>query len=356
MNAALAVVCIGGTIAVRRRSAPAPVKLEEAAPRAEDGRKTQLAPAAAQKERDDAKAPARGLPAGASLDELWQNTLFLPERTEREAGSDGMTPEEAARAAQLAAQKIEFELIGIAQMALPGRESEPVAVLRNKVSAGRPGGRPVPGGRPMPGRTMPAASVASTAPAKQVFRVGEKINETGYAVKAIDAAARVVEVVRGSEVVTLTINFASSEANLRRNVAVQDALRKRNEEAAAQARAQAAVQQEAIHQAAVLNNGAAPVVPSGTAVPVRPGTPGAAATSAASSAPPGPPGVTGGASVNNTAVPVYWNGPAGYNGGASGMSGRPATTAPTPTTDSQAERQERVRRAVEARQRAAQQR
>ena len=115
LNAALVVVCIGGTIAVRRRPTPAPVKLEEAAPRAEDGRKAQAT--AANGAQAAVKAPVRGLPADASLDELWQNTLFLPERTEHEAGSDGMTPEEAARAAQMAAQKIEFELIGIAQMA-----------------------------------------------------------------------------------------------------------------------------------------------------------------------------------------------------------------------------------------------
>ena len=353
LNAALVVVCIGGTVAVRRRPAPKPVQLEAEAPRVEEGRKTALA---------DAKAPERGLPADAALDELWQNTLFLPERAEREAGTDGMTPEEAARAAQLAAQKIEFELIGIAQMALPDKESEPVAVLRNKMAGRGSAGRPMPGGpsRNMPNRPVAGvpASASATAPVKQIFRVGEKINETGYTVKSIDAADRVVEVVRGSEVVKLTINFASSEANQRRNIVAMEAVRKRNEEAAAQAR-QAAAAQNATNNAAPAASGAAvptrPGVP-GTAVTqgafggtnarpgtpgattsTRPGTPGAAAAGAAAATPPSPPGANG---------PVT---PPVTTGGATGMS-------TSGTGNSQAERAERVRRAIEARQRAAQQR
>ena len=246
VNAALVVAAIGGTIAVKRRPAPAPVALEEKAAKGEEAKKP-AAGAAANASSGQFVAVNNGLPADASLDDLWRHTLFLPSREEIEVGEGGMTPEEAARAAALAAQKIEFELVGIAQMALPEKEPEPVALLRNKVASGggRAGARRFAGGQP--GRGGAGDNTAPDTPAQPVqlvFRTGETVNGTGYKVKSIDVVNRAVEVERGGEVVKLTINFTSEEANQRRNAVAAMENMRRQQAAAEAARAQAQAQSQ----------------------------------------------------------------------------------------------------------------
>jgi len=345
LNAVLVVAAIGGTVAVKRRPAPVPVALEESAAKSDDGKKAAAAnaPAASTKK---VVAASNGLPADASLDDLWRHTLFLPTREEIEATEGGMSPEEAARAAALAAQKIDFELIGIAQMASPGKEAEPVALLRNKVASnGRAQGRRFGNGQPgrpgSPGNNAAVPNVASSAPTQLVFRVGEMVNSTGYKVKSIDVANRAVEVERGAEVVKLTINFTSEEANQRRNaVAAQENIR-RQQVAAEAARTQ--------QQAAARNVQAAPGQAQPTAVTNNQPQPNRTVNGAANN----------NATTNNLHQNVTGAAasqpPAGPPGTAQGTTGRTDNRSGSVSSMSAEERAERIRRAMEARQRAARQ-
>ncbi len=242
LNAALAIAAITGTVAVNRRRAPAPLVLE---PPVEAKASRQAADAAGTAATTGGAGALRL--ANSDFDDLWRMTLFLPSREEPEDASDAQSEAEAAAAA-LAAQNIEFELIGLARIAQEGAEAQPVAILRNKAVGGRRSpavnarrnsrigdnrrNPPARGGGETREPVLPADPTGQNR--REVFKVGDKINLTGYVLRSIDMEERSVVVVRGNETVTLSINFTSSEAASRRDSASKDALKKREERNAAE--------------------------------------------------------------------------------------------------------------------------
>ena len=259
-------------------------------------------------------ASPRGLATNANLDDLWKQTLFLPSRTEDTGESATDNVEEQA---ELAARNIEFELVGIAQINVVDAEAPaPVAILRSKVGAERAArGRDMRRGNPRdrnarnnpPGPAQPTDNKAKNEE-KQVFRVGEKINQTGYTLVSINPDEKMVEVSRNGETVKLFINFTGAEATQRREAANQATERKRQEQARR-------IEQENRERMQAQN----PAQPNAT--PANPGQP------------PGPPGSSTApeAAMDNHAVP----------GGAN--------TAPT-SPDARAERLRRIAEARQARQ------
>lgn len=248
VNIALIFSAVYCTVAVARRPEPKPLELTEPAQSGSkgDNKADVRKNAAAGKNTADNAAginPPGALPAHTPLDDLWEKSLFNPARTE--IAEDGASAEEAAAA--LASQNIEFELIGIAQIAPVGAEAEPVAVLRSKVAANNSNNR---GRRPQQrrGGAQPASTPASNTAepnkgtTRQVFRVGDKINETGYTLKSISPGEKMVEVTRGGTSVKLYINFTNAEANQRREAANQAAIQRKQAEEAAERQRQAAVQ------------------------------------------------------------------------------------------------------------------
>jgi hypothetical protein len=232
LNAVLAVAAIGSTVMISQRSKPAPLVLEESSEK--DSAKAKNNAESDRKESATTNKSSEPRLSTADYDDLWRMTLFLPTRAEAEPSED---PEEAAaaEAAALAAQNIEFELIGIASIAQVGQEPQPVAILRNKATgARRNNSRNQPKNRRSNTRESANKEIAVLSDPtgqyrREVFRVGDKINLTGYTLKSIDMEARKVVVVRGSESVTLSINFTSSEATSRRDSATAAAQKKREE-------------------------------------------------------------------------------------------------------------------------------
>ena len=267
LNAVLAIAAIGGTVMVSQRSKPAPLVLEQQSEKESanaknaDSERRETAPSG----KNSGSATPRL--NNAELDDLWRMTVFLPTRAEAEPSED---PEEAAaaEAAALAAQNIEFELIGLASIAQIGQEAQPVAILRNKATGNK---RTNTRNQPKNRRTnttnkRESASkeiAAITDPTgqyrREVFRVGDKINLTGYTLKSIDMEERKVVVVRGSESVTLSINFTSNEAASRRDSATQAALKKREE----RNKEELAVAQKIADERQQLNNPGQPPAPPG---------------------------------------------------------------------------------------------
>lgn len=177
------------------------------------------------------EAPEEALPPKASLEALWRETLFLPGRQERE-------PEEGEAQAQAALEataekNFDFELVGIAQISPTDKPPVPVAILRGRQAAARANSRPLPGRRlsPRGEEAQAAAKPAKPAkPAKMIFREGDPINDTGYLLKAIYPEEKMVEVVRGGQVLQLRINYAGAEAAQRREALVEEQAKKRQAE------------------------------------------------------------------------------------------------------------------------------
>lgn len=240
LNLALAFGAVYGTMKVRNTPAPKPLQLEEAAEPATDSQHKSVA--RNEKGNEATSDKPRPLATNAPMDDLWKQTLFLPTRTEET--EEGNAEQAAAEQAELAARNIEFELVGIAQIhVLNETDPVPIAILRSKVGADR-GGRGGPPGRrggppsrdrnnPRSNQPQPGAGADSSAKnaEKQVFRVGEKINQTGYLLKSIDPDEKMVEVSRNGETVKLYINFTGSEATQRREAVSQASAKKHQEQA-----------------------------------------------------------------------------------------------------------------------------
>ena len=282
LNIVLIVGALYGTMKVRSAPPPKPLQLEEAvAANSQDAVQHKNAPRGADKNSGTPTAPSRALSTNASLDALWKQTLFLPTRTE-DTGEDA-AEQAAAEQAAFAANNIEFELVGIAQIStVDTSDPVPVAILRSKVGAasGQRGRRPPArgGGGRNNGPATPAEP--SKNEERQVFRVGDKINQTGYLLTNIDADANMVEVTRNGETVKLYINFAGTEAMQRREAVSQETARRHQEqqrriEQENTARQQAQATQAQAAQATPTANPGAPPGPPGP-----PGTPGSNTTSA----------------------------------------------------------------------------
>ena len=278
LNIALVIGAAYGTVKVRNTPAPNPLQLEEPAKSEEESQhKTS---ARNEKPAESKLSASRPLAANAPMDDLWKQTLFLPTRTE-DTGEDNAEQANLEQAA-MAARNIEFELVGIAQINVVGEEDPvPVAILRSKIGAERGGrGTPRRGGPPsrdrnprnnQPQPSNPAADSQAKSEEKQVFRVGEKINQTGYLLVDINAKEKMVEVSRNGETVKLYINFIGEEATQRREAVSQATAKKHQEQARRieqenrerQQAAQAAQTQEAPTQPASNANPGGPPAPPG---------------------------------------------------------------------------------------------
>ncbi|MDD3696286.1 MAG: hypothetical protein PHG44_10020 [Lentisphaeria bacterium] len=221
------------------------------------------------------------------MDELWERSLFCPERTERSGG------ESESSEAESAPVNSEFELTGLAWIGLPG-EAKPVAVIKQQAAAARRVA-PRPGtaaanrtgglrtqvtarnrieqaraaGQRQLRADAPAAEPAK--PQKLVFAVGDQINDSGYVLTEINTAENSVLLMRGAERLELQIEFGSAASAERKDVAVTEAAsRARQREETERLRALAA-------------QAASPSDPSAAA----------AANAAGTNRPPGPPGSAG---------------------------------------------------------------
>lgn len=199
--------------------------------------------------RSEAVLPDRKRPAQLSLDELWEKSLFCPERTERN-DSEG-----AAEAAAQPAEKSDFELTGLAWMGAPG-EVKPVAVIKQQKTPPRPVSRRgrtiVTRGRTAT-RTAPVNEQEPEKPQQVIFAVGDLINDTGYTLTEINTKENSALLVRGSERIELKIDFGSDASLQRRDVAVDEAAnrqKQREVEAKQKAAAQAAKPTDAAANAA----------------------------------------------------------------------------------------------------------
>ncbi|MFA6930324.1 MAG: hypothetical protein WCT05_08355 [Lentisphaeria bacterium] len=203
----------------------------------------------------------RKRPAQLSLEELWEKSLFCPERTERNDSEGG------TEAAAQPAEKSEFELTGIAWMGAPG-EVKPVAVIKQQK---QPPPRPVSRrGRTITTRGRTATRTDSVneqeaeKPQKVIFAVGDLINDTGYTLSEINTKENSALLVRGSERIELKIDFGSDASLQRRDVAVDEAAnrqKQREAEEKQKAAAQAAKPADAAANAAANAVGQPPSPP-----------------------------------------------------------------------------------------------
>lgn len=178
------------------------------------------------------------------MDDLWEKSLFNPQRTER-------APDAADAQADTQAEQVnaEFELVGIARIGTP-ENAKPVAIIKQKTQPARNRRimtRPVRG-RPAPPPTPEAEDEKSGKAVQKIFRVGETLMNTGYVVDEINPQDNAVTLSRNGEKVTLMIQLADKQDSARRDSVVNDALTAREklqaaqeaETKAAQAAAQAA--------------------------------------------------------------------------------------------------------------------
>ena len=240
LNIALAVGAIYGTAAALGGKDSAPLEItmpEEEGGAARSGKTDRPQQTSAAKPAVQERGPLQS----ADLDDLWQMSLFNPGRSENPQ-SAGENPQQTAAAAQ----NVQFELVGIAQISAEGKESVPVAVLRPRAGGGaRPANAPgVPGLFRRPGTQLQQTAAAPKKAQKEVFAVGDAVNDSGYMVKSISPKERMVELSRAGTVVKLYIDFKDSDAVKRREAAAADAQKRQSEaEAAAKAQNAAAVPQ-----------------------------------------------------------------------------------------------------------------
>lgn len=212
-------------------------------------------------------------PAHLAMDELWEKSLFCPERTERNAldGEAGETPAQAA-------EKSDFELTGIAWIGRPG-EVKPVAVIKQQKAQPRTATRgrsSAPRGRVAVRR--PAQAQAAPEPEKPqnvIFAEGDLINDSGYTLLEINTDENSVILARGSERLELKIEFGSAASSERKSLAVTEAinrqkLREQEQKAVAQHAKPVDQAANAAANAAVKAAGEPPPPPGAGGIPVNP--------------------------------------------------------------------------------------
>lgn len=161
-------------------------------------------------------------------DELWEKSLFRPERSEAPDEGD-------AASANVPAEKSNFELTGLAWIGKVG-EAKPVAVIRyNTAPAAAASRRRVPTQPRRPG--APPEPAEGEKPQKLVYAQGDTIGDTGYVLAEINTATNSVTLKRGNEHIDLSIEFGNSDSSQRKSEAVsaeQERRRQREQQAAAQ--------------------------------------------------------------------------------------------------------------------------
>jgi hypothetical protein len=257
-------------------------------------------------EADEAVVP-QGLASVEDADTLWQQTLFRPERTE-----DITQP--AAEEVAAGAVAVDLELVGLARI---GERFVAVIVsYRGQPRRAAPG---APGMAPT-ARRGAAARAAAAAPAgpgaeavpegppdRHVYKVGDKIGESGYVLKEIRLKEKEAVLARGSEERVLKLDATDEQSSGRREVAVTQATQAA-QVAAAQA-AQAAAQAAAKPAAEGLPPGAPKPPAEVGAAPAAPPLPPPPPVAAGAPTVPGAPGaavpaVPGAGAVNSDGAPV----------------------------------------------------
>ena len=158
-------------------------------------------------------------PKALPMDELWEKSLFRPERTERSDSELEQTDPENEPA------NAEFELTGIAWIGLPG-ETKPVAVIKQQAATTRRRPTRMPAasrGRVPQARSQPQQSQPADKPQKVIFAVGDRINDSGYVLTEINTEENSALLVRGAERLELKIEFGSAASAERKEVAVTEA-------------------------------------------------------------------------------------------------------------------------------------
>ena len=301
---ALAMGAVLSTSAMKHLAQPLPPMAK-----VDDGKDAKTAKNTPEESRQVVALPsAKNLPA---MDDLWEKSLFNPQRTER-------VPDAADAQADTQAEQVnaEFELVGIARIGTP-ENAKPVAIIKQKtqpVRDRRVMTRPLRG-RPAPPPTPEPEEEKSSKAVQKIFRVGETLMNTGYVVDEINPQDNSVTLSRNGEKVTLKIQLADKQDSARRDSVVNDALTAREKLQAAQEAetkaAQAAAQAAQAAQAA------------------------RTATAQAAAPPPPPPPIPGGLPPGNAQPPAPLR--------QATRTFRP-TTATTTTTNAE-ERQKQIERA-----------
>ena len=184
-------------------------------------------------------APNKAAKSSREYDLLWENSLFNDVRKEGENGPETATADVQGRTMA----NSEFEVVGIARI---GKRDEavPVAIItqvkansrqnnrnnfrgnvnfnnNNNNNMNRPGFR-----RPMNRQAEPEPVVATgdRRVDKNIYRVGDKIAETGYTVKNIIVEENKVIISRAGADLTLVLDEANTNNSVRRETAKKEAL------------------------------------------------------------------------------------------------------------------------------------
>lgn len=168
----------------------------------------------------------------ADISDLWERTLFNPERQE---------DEETAAMENAVEQQMnaDFELAGIAMIG-QADSAEPVAIIRareksnsrNAAVARRQSRKVTPGKASTQNKKAANAKNAKEAKPKTVYRKGEVVANTGYTLTSINLAEKMVELSRGRDTIKLYIEYRSEASEQRRKDAVsqENALRSKRAE------------------------------------------------------------------------------------------------------------------------------
>lgn len=158
--------------------------------------------------------------SAADSDVLWQQTLFRPERTEN-------LTEATADAAAAAGAALNLELVGLARI---GERAVAVIMQHRGQTVRRPGvvvvGLPAGMARSVsrapsvaPAPAEGAAPSPEGPPDRHVYKVGDKVGDSGYTLKDIRLKEKEVVLVRGSEERVLKLETNDDESTTRRETA-----------------------------------------------------------------------------------------------------------------------------------------
>ncbi|NLF92285.1 MAG: hypothetical protein GX564_00220 [Oligosphaeraceae bacterium] len=259
LNALLIVAAILSTVTMRKIAIPELPRIEAAEKTGKDSKGGK---------NDPQQQVSRLAPKTTALnfEEIWEKSLFRPDRTEKtDTGAESTGSEQAP-------EKSDFELTGIAWMGLPG-QAKPVAVIKQRQSLPqRNTTRRIIRGRrvPLPGTPAPAENEPEK-PQNVVFAVGDAINDSGYILAEINTEENSAVLKRNAERVELKIEFGSDASLQRKTAAVNEASARQKQREAAET--QSAASKLATPVPAKTAPGGADMQPPGP-----PGAPGAAPT------------------------------------------------------------------------------
>lgn len=144
------------------------------------------------------------------FDELWERTLFRPERTE-----DVPKPEDEEGEEKEPEPTVDMELIGIGIIA---DKKAAIILVKPKAAPRRPARSRTPTSAAR-GAKEPAPS-GPDKPKQRVYKVGQEIEDTGYEVKEITIDE--VTLVRGDEERILKLEAGDEQSKNRRELAAKE--------------------------------------------------------------------------------------------------------------------------------------